>query len=67
MKRIFNFRSFVVYGEANNEFKTARTYPKLVLIEASANNNGEVVFSAPGQDQLIVELPSSKQKAIAIT
>jgi len=51
-------RSFLVYGEGNNEFKTARTYPKLLLIELKVHDENHVVIDAPGMRSLYVKLPS---------
>jgi len=53
-------RSFVVFGENNNEFKTARTFPKMVLIEVSVHDENHVAFDAPGMRSLYVKLPSSE-------
>ncbi|KAI4455435.1 molybdopterin cofactor sulfurase mosc [Holotrichia oblita] len=59
-------RYFIAYGEDTHEFRTARTFPKLVLIETSINSNGDVVFTAPGQNPLIVKLPNSESKLTTV-
>ncbi|KAI4455408.1 mosc n-terminal beta barrel domain [Holotrichia oblita] len=60
-------RSFIVYGEGNNEFKVAKTYPKLLLIQVSVNNNGDLVFTAPEQNPLIMKFPNPENKPVIIT
>ncbi|GJQ83431.1 hypothetical protein Trydic_g14211 [Trypoxylus dichotomus] len=60
-------RSFIVYGEANNEFKTARTFPKLVLIETCIDKNGDVVFTAPGRDPITVKIPNFERTPTIVT
>ena len=51
----------MVYGEGNNELKTARTYPKLVLIEISVHDGEYVVFDAPEQRPLFVKIPAENE------
>ncbi|KAI4455176.1 molybdopterin cofactor sulfurase mosc [Holotrichia oblita] len=65
--QIFCYRSFIVYGEGNNEFKVAKTYPKLLLIQVAVNNNGDLVFTAPEQNPLIMKFPNPENKPVIIT
>ncbi|KAI4458241.1 molybdopterin cofactor sulfurase mosc [Holotrichia oblita] len=60
-------RYFIVYGEGHNEFKTARTYPKLILINTSINSNGDAVFTAPNQTPLVVKLPDPQKEPAIVT
>lgn len=53
----FVSRSFIVYKESDNEFRTARTYPAMVLIEISVHDEFYIVIEAPGMRQLYVKLP----------
>lgn len=46
----------VVYGEGNKEFKTARTFPKLLLVEVSVSDSDRVVFNAPGMETLYLNI-----------
>ncbi|KAK9888128.1 hypothetical protein WA026_000398 [Henosepilachna vigintioctopunctata] len=60
-------RSFIVYGENDSVGKSARIYPKMVLISVSAGDKGHVIFKAPEQDELrvhILEKSSSNIKTI---
>ncbi|KAF2899112.1 hypothetical protein ILUMI_07066 [Ignelater luminosus] len=41
-------RCLVVYKEGNKEFKTARTYPKMVLIEVTTVDPDTITINAPG-------------------
>ncbi|KAK9680189.1 MOSC domain [Popillia japonica] len=60
-------RYFIVYGEGHHEFKTARTNPKLIQIQTNINTTGDVVFTAPNQTPLIVNLPDPKNKPAIVT
>jgi len=50
-----------VYDEKTGEFKTARTYPKMVLINMSLDGNGTVKLSAPNMPQLQVKIPEGSE------
>lgn len=61
-------RSFLVVGAENGEFKTARTFPKMVLIEVGVHDEWHVSFEAPGMRQLYVKIPKEGDvKATKIT
>ncbi|KAK9744155.1 MOSC N-terminal beta barrel domain [Popillia japonica] len=60
-------RSFIVYGEKDHEFRAAKTCPKLLLIEVSVNSTGDLIFTAPEQNPLIITLPNPKGKPVIIT
>lgn len=47
----------MVYGENDSEFRTSRTYPKMVLIEVSAHDENHVAINAPGMTTLYVKIP----------
>jgi len=59
-------RSFVVYDAKAYDCKTARTFPKMVLIEVSVHDETHVAFDAPGMRSLYVKLPSA-EKAKSVT
>lgn len=52
-------RFLVVYKEENNEFRTARTYPKLMLISVSSVDKNHLKLDAPERETLQVKIPSS--------
>lgn len=63
----FFFRCLVVYREDVNEFRTARTYPRLVLIDVTVHDENHVALNAPGMRELFVKLPlDGKGKIIDI-
>lgn len=47
----------IVYGEKDHEFRTARTYPKMVLIEVSVHDEEHFAIDAPGMRTLYVKRP----------
>lgn len=51
------YRELIVYNETDLEFRTARTYPKMVLIEVSVHDEDHLAFDAPGMRTLYVKLP----------
>lgn len=55
-------RSFII-STAKNEQVTARAYPKMVLIQPKVVSN-QLILSAPGQRDLILDLDDIKQHAI---
>lgn len=50
-------RCLVVYKNDANEFRTARTYPRMVLIEISVHDEDHIAVNAPGMRELYVKLP----------
>lgn len=53
-------RSLVVYGERDFEFRTARTYPKMVLIDVSVHDGEHLAIDAPTMRTLYVKIPSKE-------
>lgn len=51
------FRQLIVYNAADFEFRTARTYPHMVLIEVDIHDESRFVINAPGMETLYVTLP----------
>ncbi|XP_046388798.1 mitochondrial amidoxime reducing component 2-like isoform X2 [Ischnura elegans] len=55
-------RFFIVFDESGN-FVTGRKYPEMVLIKVTAPRDGHYVFSAPGSNELNIQIPeASKEK-----
>lgn len=54
-------RCLVVYSEKDNEFRTARTYPKMVLIDVSIHDDNYLAVDAPTMRTLYVKIPNSKE------
>lgn len=54
-------RFFIVYGEQTKEFKTARTYPKMVLINMSLDGTDAVKLSAPDMPEIRVKVPQASE------
>lgn len=50
-------RELIVYGENDSEFRTARTYPNMVLINVSVHDEEHLAFDAPGMRTLYVKRP----------
>lgn len=50
-----------MYGEQTKEFKTARTYPKMVLINVSLDGTDAVKLSAPDMPELRVKIPQPSE------
>lgn len=48
----------MVYSAYDNEQRTARTYPKMILIEAVSIDENRVGFKAPGMITLLVKIPT---------
>lgn len=55
---IFYCRCLLVYKESDKEFRTARTYPKMVLIEVTTNDPDIITINAPGMGTLNVNVTS---------
>ncbi|XP_030745521.1 mitochondrial amidoxime reducing component 2-like [Sitophilus oryzae] len=53
-------RCLVVYSESDNEFRTARTYPKMVLIDVSVHDDKYLAVDAPTMRTLYVKIPNSQ-------
>lgn len=58
------FRGFVVYGAKDNEFRTARTYPKMVLIDVSVHDENHIAIDAPTMRTLYVKIPSREENSV---
>jgi hypothetical protein len=50
-----------VYDEKTEEFKTARTYPKMLLINMTLDGNDAVKLSAPNMPELQVKVPQDSE------
>ncbi|XP_060530858.1 mitochondrial amidoxime-reducing component 1-like [Cylas formicarius] len=59
-------RCLVVYAEKDNEFRTARTYPKMVLIDVSVHDDRYLGVDAPTMRTLYVEIPDKIDKKESI-
>ncbi|CAG2061519.1 unnamed protein product, partial [Timema podura] len=59
------FRFFLAYDERNGEFKTARTFPKMVLITVTAKSASSVMFEAPGMPPILVDIPDQSRPVAA--
>ncbi|XP_018579990.1 mitochondrial amidoxime-reducing component 1-like [Anoplophora glabripennis] len=60
-------RSLVVYAEKDHEFRTARTYPKMVLIDVAVHDADHLAIDTPTMRTLYVEIPSkSNSKEVSI-
>lgn len=53
------FRELIVYGEKDGEFRTARTYPKMALIEVNVHDENYFSFDAPNMRALYVKIPKA--------
>ncbi|KAG5890165.1 hypothetical protein JTB14_005185 [Gonioctena quinquepunctata] len=51
-------RSLVVYTEKDKEFRSARTYPKMVLIDVAVHDESHLAIDAPTMRTLYVEIPT---------
>ncbi|CAH1957265.1 unnamed protein product [Acanthoscelides obtectus] len=61
-------RFLVVYSDKENEFRTARTYPKMVLIDVAAHDAEHVSLDAPTMRPLYVRIPPQKpHKEVQVT
>ena len=54
-------RFFIVHGE-NGEFKTARTFPKMVFIKTTAEGENEVKISAKDMSDIKIKIPDGSEK-----
>nr|CAD7434207.1 unnamed protein product [Timema monikensis] len=60
-------RFFLAYDERNGEFKTARTFPKMVLITVTAKSASSVMFEAPGMSPILVDVPDQSRPVATCT
>ncbi|XP_063927745.1 mitochondrial amidoxime-reducing component 1 isoform X2 [Zophobas morio] len=58
-------RVLVVYGAKDNEFRTARTYPKMVFIDVSVHDENHFAIDAPTMRTLYVKIPSREDSKVA--
>lgn len=57
-----------MYNSADCEFRTARTYPHMVLIEVDVDDEMRFVINAPGMETLHVQMPKlGEAKEVHIT
>lgn len=56
------YRSLIVYAEKDKEFRTARTYPKMVLIDVTVYDEDHLAVDAPTMRTLYVKIPSKDDK-----
>lgn len=56
MNGLLRDRTFMVVRAANNEFVTARTYPKMVLIKPRIKNDHILVLNAPGMEEIEIDI-----------
>ncbi|XP_017783244.1 PREDICTED: mitochondrial amidoxime-reducing component 1 isoform X1 [Nicrophorus vespilloides] len=60
-------RTYLVYGEKNNEFKTARTFPQLLLVQMSVHDKDQIRLDAPGMPTLLFKVPTKlKNKELRV-
>ncbi|XP_045478777.1 mitochondrial amidoxime reducing component 2-like [Harmonia axyridis] len=57
-------RSFVVYGEKNNEMKSGRAIPSLVKIEISVHDDNHIALAAPDMEKILVRMPHRSNSKI---
>ncbi|KAJ8933172.1 hypothetical protein NQ318_011913 [Aromia moschata] len=55
-------RGLVVYAEKDREFRTARTYPKMVLIDVAVHDEDHLAIDAPTMRTLYVKIPTKNDK-----
>lgn len=54
----------MTYKESDNEFRTGRTYPKLIFITVTNHDADHIALDAPGMRTLYVKLPEVKEDLI---
>lgn len=65
---MYNFRELVVYNAKTLDVKTAKTCPKLVLIEIGAHDQDHFILFAPGMETLYVKIPKfSEETSVWLT
>ncbi|XP_044269581.1 mitochondrial amidoxime reducing component 2-like isoform X1 [Tribolium madens] len=57
-------RVLIVYGAKDHEFRTARIYPKMVLINVSVHDEDHFAIDAPTMKTLYVKIPNRKDNAV---
>lgn len=53
-------RFLIVYTEREHEFRTARTYPKLLAIDVSVHDENHLAIDAPTMRTLYVKIPTTE-------
>lgn len=53
---IYYYRCLVVYGDTDKEYKTAKTYPILYLVEVSVHDTDHIAIDAPGMRTLYINI-----------
>lgn len=56
------FRFLVTFKDSDNEFRTGRTHPRLVLITVSNHDLDHIALDAPGMKTLYVKMPDVNEK-----
>ena len=51
-----------MYGEENGEFKTARTFPKMLFMKTTPQSENVVKLSAPEMPDLDIKIPDGSEK-----
>lgn len=54
----------VVYGAKDNEFRTARTYPKMTQIDVSVHDHEHLAIDAPTMRTLYVKIPNKEEQPV---
>ncbi|CAH0560991.1 unnamed protein product [Brassicogethes aeneus] len=57
-------RSLVVYSSKDKEAKTARTHPKLLLIEIETTDMNYITINAPNMRTLFVKIPNREENEV---
>lgn len=55
-----------MYNANDFEFRTARTYPKMVLIETNVHDENHFSFDAPGMRTLYVKIPKTDGRTVFV-
>lgn len=66
LKKRTNFRGLVVYAEKDRQFRSARTYPKMVLIDVAVHDEDHLAVDAPTMRTLYVKVPSKPENKESI-
>ncbi|XP_060532443.1 mitochondrial amidoxime reducing component 2-like isoform X2 [Cylas formicarius] len=60
-------RSFLIFNEKHKEFKTARHYPKIMLIKLTPYDRNTVALDAPAMETIYVKIPADEIQTKCIT
>ncbi|XP_050508403.1 mitochondrial amidoxime-reducing component 1-like isoform X2 [Diabrotica virgifera virgifera] len=60
-KLLLRDRSFVVYEQNYLEYRSAKHFPKLVLLEVKSHDANSIALNAPGMEPLIIPIPTGKE------